>query len=229
MRVSCIIVEDEPAAQEILSHYINEIPMLDLRAICSNAIEASAFLAKSDIQLIFLDINMPRISGMEFLKTLQNPPLVIFTTAYQEYAIESYEVNAVDYLLKPFSLNRFLQAVNKAAERISEQKRFSEIENFILLRADKKTHKIKIGDILFLESMGDYVKVHFRNEKLIVHETLIGLHSKLPGKTFIRIHKSYVISTNHFNYIEGNMVKIGDTEIPIGLKYKSDFLEILEK
>jgi DNA-binding LytR/AlgR family response regulator len=229
MSISCIIVEDEPAAREILEHYISDIPMLNLKASCSNAIEASAFLAKSDIKLIFLDINMPKISGMEFLKTLQNPPLVIFTTAYPEYAIESYEVHAIDYLLKPFSFNRFLQAVNKAADRLSDHESSAISDNFILLKADKKTHKVKIADIRILESMGDYVKVYFNNEKLIVHDTLSRLHSILPENIFVRVHKSYVISSHHFQYIEGNTVKIGETEIPIGLKFKNDFLEHLEK
>jgi len=228
MSISCIIVEDEPAAREILEHYINDIPMLNLKASCNNAIEASAFLAKSDIQLIFLDINMPKISGMDFLKTLQNPPMVIFTTAYPEYAIESYELNAIDYLLKPFSFNRFLQAINKTADRLTEQIPKKDNENFIMLKADKKIHKVKINDILFLESMGDYVKVNFKDEKLIVHETLTGLHAKFPDNVFLRIHKSFIISTQHFQYIEGNTVKIGEIEIPIGLKYKNDFLEHLE-
>jgi DNA-binding LytR/AlgR family response regulator len=225
MSIACIIVEDEPAAREILELYIQDVPILNLKASCTNAIEASGMLAKSDIELIFLDINMPKISGMEFLKTLQNPPLVIFTTAYPEYAIESYEVNAVDYLLKPFSFNRFLQAVNKATNKLTRQHHEINDEDYIILKADKRTHRVNIAEILFLESMGDYVKIYFINEKIIVHETLSGLLSKLPEKIFVRVHKSYVISSLHFQYIEGNTVKIGDKEIPVGLKYKNDFLK----
>jgi len=229
MSITCIIVEDEPVSQDVLTHYIADIPKLNLVAVCNNAIEASEFLMNHKVDLLFLDINMPKLSGLDFLKTLQNPPLVIFTTAYSEYALEGYEVNAVDYLLKPFSFDRFLKAVNKAAERLQKPDNETNSETFILLKADKKIHKVKISEIIYLESMGDYVKVIFENQVLIVHDTLQNLQNNLPDNLFSKVHKSFVISTAHLKFIDGNMINIGTAEIPIGQKYKNDFLKGLEE
>lgn len=228
MTISCIIVEDEPVSQDVLTHYIADIPRLNLVAVCNNAIEASEVLMNNKIQVMFLDINMPKLSGLDFLRTLQNPPFVIFTTAYSKYALEGFEVNAIDYLLKPFSFERFLKAVNKAAERLKVPENENHSEAFILLKADKKIHKVNISDILYLESMGDYVKVFYKDSKLIVHDTLQSLQVKLPANTFIRVHKSYIISTVKFNHIDGNTIIIGRAEIPIGQKYKNDFLKSLK-
>ncbi len=148
MSISCIIVEDEPVSQDVLTQYIDDIPKLNLVAVCNNALEASEILMSNKIQLMFLDINMPKLSGLDFLKTLQNPPLVIFTTAYPEYALEGFEVNAIDYLLKPFSFNRFLKAVNKTAERLQKPENEINSETFVLLKAGKKKNKVKLSDIL---------------------------------------------------------------------------------
>lgn len=228
MSISCIIVEDEPVSQDVLTHYIADIPKLNLVAVCNNAIEASEVLMNNKIQVMFLDINMPKLSGLDFLRTLQNPPLVIFTTAYSKYALEGFEVNAIDYLLKPFSFERFLKAVNKAAERLKVPDNDINSAAFILLKADKKIHKVKISDILYLESMGDYVKVNSQKIMLIVHDTLQNILLKLPQELFVQVHKSYIISTAHFSYIDGNTIIIGKAEIPIGQKYKNDFLKSLE-
>ncbi len=229
MTVNCIIVDDEPVSQDILRKYMEDTPRLNLLQICNNAFEASEALLQHPVDLIFLDINMPKLSGMKFYKSLNNPPYVIFTTAYPEFAAEGFEVDAVDYLLKPFPFERFLKAVNRAMERIKKPDNQSNAEEFILLKADKKLHRINLPDILYLEALGDYVKVFYADIFIIVHETLQRLHDQLPQKEFIRIHKSYVISTGNINYVEGNQVKIGEREIPIGQKYKDDLMDFLKK
>lgn len=228
MIIRCIIVEDEPVSQDVLKKYIADCPNLKLIEVCNNAFEANDALVNHEVQLMFLDINMPRLSGMKFYKSLSNPPFVIFTTAYPEYALEGFEVDAVDYLLKPFPFERFLKAVNRVVERLKKQDNNLLPEKFILLKADKKIHKINIADLLYLEAMGDYVKVFFSDKHIIVHDTLQGLQSQLPQQPFFRVHKSYIIATEKFSYIEGNMVQIGEKSIPIGLTYRNDFLKLIK-
>ncbi|MTI31502.1 LytR/AlgR family response regulator transcription factor [Xanthovirga aplysinae] len=226
--ISCLIIEDEPAAQDILKKYINDNPNLYLVQCCNNAIEALEILNNAEIQLIFLDINMPKLSGLQLYKSLSNPPKVIFTTAYPEYALEGFEVDAVDYLLKPFTFERFLKAVQKYIS-LSSKEPIKQSEPFILLKADKKIHKINFEDIFFLEAKGDYVKVTFSNTFILVHSTLQALQAQLPNHQFIRIHKSFIISLNHLDIIEGNMAKLKDYSIPIGQIYKISFLEMIKK
>ncbi len=225
MTINCIIVDDEPVSQDILKKYVEDTPTLKLMKVCNNAFEASEALMQYQIDLIFLDINMPKLSGMKFYKSLNNPPYVIFTTAYPEFAAEGFEVDAIDYLLKPFPFDRFLKAVNRAIDRIAKPNTNSTSEEFILLKADKKLHRINLSDISFLEAMGDYVKVFYNDSFILVHDTLQRLLDQLPEKDFIRIHKSYVISISNISYVEGNQVKIGDHEIPIGQTYRDNFLE----
>jgi DNA-binding LytR/AlgR family response regulator len=191
-----MIVEDEPASQEILKHYIADIPDLALTCICNHALDANKVLASEPVQVMFLDVNMPKLSGIKFYKSLQRPPLVIFTTAYPEYAIEGFEVDAVDYLV-----------------------------NYILLNADKKLYKVKYKDIRFVEAFGDYIKVHLPDQVIIVHETMQGMQQQLPENLFVRVHKSFLISLEHFQYIDGNTVIIASRSIPIGQTYKNDFLK----
>jgi len=185
-------------------------------------------LRKEPIDLIFLDINLPRLSGLNFLKTLERPPMVIFTTAYPEYAVEGFEANAVDYLVKPFSFERFLKAVNKAIEKTRYSQNQSEPQspdsrqNFILLRADKKLYKVLLSEILYIEATGDYLKVFYTDKHLVVHGTINGFLKKFPQGEFIRVHKSFIISVNQINYIEGNQIRIGSTFIPIGRMYKEN-------
>lgn len=227
MKINCIIVDDEPASCDILEKYIADTPNLNLVSTCKNAFEANDIINNQNIQLIFLDINMPKISGMNFYKSLLNPPYVIFTTAYPEYAVEGFEVNALDYLLKPFPFERFLKAVNKANETISNKKVEINNSNFILLKADKKLHRINVDEISYLESIGDYVKVYYGNNCIIVHETFQNLLNQLPKDKFIRVHKSFAISINKFEIIEGNMIKINEKRIPIGHTYRNDFLNAI--
>lgn len=223
--INCIIVDDEPVARELLQKFVADVPVLNLLRSCSNAFEAAEVMMQQEVQLIFLDINMPRLSGMSFYKSLSKPPAVIFTTAYPQYALEGFEVDATDYLLKPFSFDRFYKAVSRVQEKL-EKPVIRPDEDYILLRADKKIHRIKLADLLYLESMGDYVKVHLKGSYLLVHERLKHMIKLLP-QDFIQVHKSFVLPIGNVQYIEGNMVRINDQDIPIGSTYKELFLQAL--
>jgi DNA-binding LytR/AlgR family response regulator len=225
LNIHCIIIEDEPVSQDILKRYIADTPPLKLVGVCNNAFEAQELLLDEQVHLMFLDINMPKLSGMSFLKSLKNPPLVIFTTAYPEYALEGYEVDAVDYLLKPFSFDRFIKAVNKAVERLRSSEKPAGQEGFVMLRADKKIFKVAISSISHLEAMGDYVKVFYDSKYIMVHDTLQHLLEEIGSTDLVRIHRSWAVSIKHINYVEGNLVMIGDREIPVGKSYKENFLE----
>lgn len=221
--INCLIVDDEPLAREVLESYVNEIAELKLVGSCKNALEAKELLNKIEVELIFLDINMPEISGITFYKTLVKKPKVIFTTAYPEYALEGFELDAVDYLLKPFSFDRFEKAVEKVSKSAVGGL------DFIMLKADKRMHKINFEQILYFESIGDYVKVILKEGKnLIIAETLKKLEEKLPVD-FIRIHKSYIISLPDLRYIEGNQVHLDNRNIPIGQSYRDALKKILGK
>jgi DNA-binding LytR/AlgR family response regulator len=226
--IKCVVVDDEPMARELLEKYIADVPVLELVRTCKNAIEAAEALRALKVDLIFLDINMPRLSGMQFYRSLANPPAVIFTTAYPEYALEGFEVDATDYLLKPFSFERFFQAVNRILDKEKAKGRKNESRSYLLLKSDKKIHRVLPEDIVYLESLGDYVKVHFPDHYLLVHDTLKNLVSDLK-EGFSRIHKSFAIALDKVHYIEGNQVIVGDPpkEIPIGMAYKDAFLKML--
>jgi DNA-binding LytR/AlgR family response regulator len=226
--IRCIVVEDEPASQEVLKKYIADYPQLELAALCSHAIDAGEQLRKlSNIELIFLDITLPKISGLDFYRSLSNPPPVIFTTAYPEYAVNGFEVNAVDYLVKPFPFERFLKAMNKLQDQLKPNT--PSFQDYILVQADKKTHKVNYDDILYMEAMGDYVKIFSAGKTLIVHHTLQKLQELLPSDRFFRVHKSYLISLQRIDYIEGNMVIINSTQLPIGQTYRGEFLARIQK
>lgn len=222
--IKCLIVDDEPLARDVLESYISDLSNLKLIASCSDAVEALNWINQETVDLIFLDINMPKLSGINFYKSLSKKPKVIFTTAYADHAVEGFELEAVDYLLKPFSFERFIKAVNKV--QLDEG---GSQADFIMLKADKKNHKIKYDSILYFESIGDYVKVHLSAGKpLIISETLRKLEDLLPS-TFIRVHKTYIIAFHHLVYLEGNQAKIGETKIPIGQSYRDKVNELLKK
>jgi DNA-binding LytR/AlgR family response regulator len=225
--ISCVIVEDEPASQEILKRYVSDCVQLELRAVCSNALEAGAELRKGGIDVLFLDINMPKLSGIDFYRSLINPPHVIFTTAYPEFAVNGFEVNAVDYLVKPFPFDRFIRAINKLTDIF--QQNHEPDNGYIMLMADKKMHKVDFNSIHFIEGMGDYVKVRTSEKQLIVHQTLQKIHDSLPRDSFYRVHKSFIVSLHRLEYIEGNMAVVNKTKIPIGQTYRNDFLNLLQK
>jgi DNA-binding LytR/AlgR family response regulator len=234
IRYTCIVIEDEPLAQNVLKKYIEDHPSLELIAICADAMEAQAILSQQPIQLLFLDINLPKLSGINFIKTLIHPPLVVFTTAYPEFAVEGFELNAIDYLLKPFSFERFLKAVNKGIEKINLSGNISQMNEpsvpaSIFLRADKKTHKIDLETILYIEALGDYLKVITESGQLLVNETMKQMLEELPATLFIRIHKSFIIARNKIKYLEGNYLQVADKSIPIGATYKNEVLASLDK
>jgi len=224
--IRCVIIEDEPLARNVLKKYIRDYPLLELAAVCNDAIEAQSVLASGNIQLLFLDINLPRLSGISFLKTLPHPPMVIFTTAYPEFAVEGFELDAIDYLLKPFSFERFLKSVNKAlSKQTGSHQKPAVIKNpdkFIFIKSDKKVYKIDFENILYIEATGDYVKVVTTDNQYLVNNTLKNLLEELPGSEFIRVHKSYIISRDKIKFVEGNYIKIGNTDVPIGAAYKEE-------
>lgn len=220
--INCAIVDDEPLAREILEQYISAVNSLALCATFSNAVELRDYLKASKVDLLFLDINLPELSGIDFLKMQPNPPMVILTTAYPEYAVDGFELNAIDYLVKPISFERFKKAIDKAAIKVKDT-----TSSFIMLKSDKKSYRVELDWILYLESVGDYVKVCTQTKNLIVHDTIKNIHQQIGNQHFIRVHKSYVIAIKRINYIEGNMVKIGDTMIPISLSYKDNLLKSL--
>jgi DNA-binding LytR/AlgR family response regulator len=233
-RYTCMVIEDEPLAQNILKKYIEDHPSLQLVAICADAMEAQTILSRQTVQLLFLDINLPKLSGINFIKTLIHPPLVIFTTAYPEFAVEGFELNAIDYLLKPFSFERFLKAVNKATEKInssatSSQKNEPAAPSFVFLKADKKIHKINLDSILYIEAVGDYMKVVTESGQLLVNETMKKMLEDFPASEFIRVHKSFIVAISKIKYIEGNYVQVADKNIPIGSTYSDDFFSKFEK
>ena len=240
MNARCLIVDDEPLAQRIVEKYIEQMPMLTLLGKCSCAMEAIPYLTNGGVDLIFLDINMPTLTGVDFLRSLKNPPMVIITTAYPEYAIEGFELDVIDYLLKPIPFERFFKAANKALDRLRvgvTQAPLAVVppsevhaENSTLtVKADKRIYKIPYATILFIEGLGDYVTIHTTKGKITSHDTMKRLETELHRPDFLRIHKSYIIAVGKVEYIEGNAVKVGDELIPIGKSYRDEVLPLLER
>jgi len=230
MKINCLIIDDEPLAQNVLKKFIADCPLVELCGVYNNAVEATVFLQSNNVDLLFLDINMPKISGLSFFKSLVKPPLVVFTTAYPEYALEGFEVDAVDYMVKPFSFERFLKAVNKVHEKLNVVQLKNRInEGSILLKSDKKVYNVHFDNILYIQAIGDYVKVVTTEKNLLVHSTIKSMVDQLPIDEFIRIHKSYIISIKKLEYIEGNQVKIAKENLPIGQNFKDELLRRLNQ
>jgi two-component system response regulator LytT len=219
MNIRCLIIDDEPSSQNVLKSFIKKIDYLEVLHICNNALEALEFLKSNSVDLLFLDINMPQLSGISFYKSLKKPPKVVFTTAYSEYALEGFEVEATDYLLKPFSFERFVKAVSKIKE-INDAKL-----DYIIVKSEKKLHQVKIDDIYYIEGLGDYIKVHLKDRFLVTYKSLKKMNNSLPKSIFIQVHKSFIINKNKLDYIEGNLAIINANKIPLGQKYKKEFLE----
>lgn len=224
MTTYCII-DDEPIAHRIIESYCEHLSYLQKVGNCYNAFEAMDLLNKTKVDLIFLDINMPKLSGFELLKTMANPPKVIVTSAHQEFALEGYELNILDYLLKPFSLERFLKAMSKTITPPKIKNEAPTLENkndSFFLKGDKKIHQIHIDDILFIEAYGNYTKVYLREEMIISHEKISTLETLLPSKNFLRVHKSFIIAINKIKLIEGNRITIDKHIVPVGQTYKNN-------
>ena len=225
----CIVVDDEALARKLLETYINQTPNLELVALCKNPMEAAEILQREQVDLMFLDIQMPQISGVSFLKSLRKKPYVVFTTAYEKYALEGYALDVVDYLLKPFGFERFFQAVNKVSERLmsATPTTYEQVEtieephkDYILVKSEHRIHRIKFKDIDYIQSMQAYVSFYGNGERIMSLNTMKKLEAELPKSQFIRIHKSYIIAIDKIEVLEGNQVVIGKQKIPIGASYR---------
>ncbi|MEO6813808.1 MAG: LytTR family DNA-binding domain-containing protein [Ginsengibacter sp.] len=237
MKLKCLLVDDEPPALKILKSYVENIDNLELVALCKNAFEAMKVLQEKQVDLMFLDIKMPKLLGTEFLRTLRNPPKVIFTTAYKDYALEGFDLDAVDYLLKPISLERFIKAITKLYDK-SDLLPINKTENntsfgtpFLYFRIERKMVKVMLDEILYIESLKDYVKIIRVKEKpLLVKQSISSLEDMLPENQFARIHRSFIIAINKVTAFTRQDVEINQVEIPIGRLYNhqiSKFLKIV--
>ena len=235
-KIICLAVDDEPPALEVLKKYINSVNSLELAGTCSDAIEALNFLQQQPVDLLFLDIKMPELQGTDLLKTLKNPPKVIFTTAYRKFAVEGFELDALDYLLKPISFERFLKAVNKVVEwqamnvtipAISETSQENQTD-FIYFRSDRKMVKVAMDDILYVESLKDYIKVVTKNKTLITKHSISLLEENLPGNNFLRIHRSFIVAINKIESYNTELIEIGKQELPISRMYRHEVERVLQ-
>ena len=237
----CIAIDDEPVALEILRDFISQTPFLDLSAAFRSALTALDYLRQHEIDLVFLDINMPDLTGIQFMKALDRPPLVIFTTAHSEYALESYDYEAVDYLLKPIEFDRFLKAANRALARITTHREESALspattgttnaveEESILIKSGRELHNVRWKDILYAKGAGNYITFITRNKEIMALMTMKKALSILPGNHFFRIHKSYIVHFRHVDVIEKDRVRIKDTWIPIGEAYRQSFIKRIHR
>jgi len=234
MLLSCVIIDDEPLSRKGLKEYIQDVDFLQLDGEFDNPLKAMDTITRQQVDLLFLDIQMPKITGLEFLKTLTNPPMVIFTTAYPQYAVDGFELNAVDYLLKPFSFERFWKAVLKARS-IKEPGKALEAtitktgDDYFFIKSDNKLIKIHYDDILFAEALQNYVAIHTDSKKHITYLTFKSVEDHLPSSHFLKIHKSYIVSLAKIASIEGNEVKVGTHSLPISRTSKDEVMEKLLK
>ena len=231
--IKYIIVDDEIAAHNNIKDYADNLPNLKLVQNCYNAFEAISFLNSNQVDLIFLDINMPKLSGFDFLKTLQNPPKVIVCSAYAEFAIVGYAFNITDYLLKPFSFDRFLAAVNKVTSIktenvVTKQTETTSNNDRIFLKDAKKHYQVKLDSILYLEAFGNYVKVYLQDKTIVTNQTLSYFNERLSKNDFVQVHKSYIVAVQHIDLIEGNQVQINNYKIPISKTYKLNINRLIK-
>lgn len=234
MKARCIIVDDEPIARDILEAYVGKIEGLELVKTCQNAFEALTLLQQQDIDLLFLDIQMPGLNGMELMKSLKHPPKVIFTTAFREYAVESYELDVLDYLLKPIPFERFLTAVNKFFQEVSSNasKPITSVAqksgDYFYLSVDKRMVKVMVDEILFIESQRDSIRIKTANDELLVHRNISFAEQKLPPDQFIRIHRSFIVAIDKIEAYNTTVVVVGGKELPIGRNYKNEVAKVLK-
>ena len=233
MTLNCIIIDDEPIARKLLQEYIEEIDFLQLVGTAENPLKATGLINHIEVDLIFLDINMPKMNGFDFLRSANNLPMVIMTTAYGQYALDGFEMAVVDYLVKPFSLERFLKASQKALElkTLKQKKALPEKAEpgYFYVKSEGKIEKVLYDELLYIEAMSNYVTLYTLHHKLIVYLTIKGILEKLPPEAFIRVHKSYVVNINHIKTIEGNMLHLGANKITIGLNYAEEVMQRLLK
>ena len=234
MTIRCLTVDDEPLALKVLENYIGRVEILVPVAFCRSAIEALNIMQKEKVDLLFLDIEMPKMSGMAFLKSLPTPPLTVFTTAYREYAVESYEYNALDYLVKPIGFDRFMQTVNKAYDAIYSPtlpvpEPDKADEKFITLKSGKKTYRISLEKVQYVESFKDYVVVHTATENITCYQHISHIEQALPQDRFLRIHRSFIVPIDKIYAFNATSVTIADTDLPIGRTFKDQVMKALER
>ncbi|OJW36664.1 MAG: DNA-binding response regulator [Sphingobacteriales bacterium 46-32] len=236
MTYRCLIADDEPIARQIIETYCSHLPYLQVLASCGNALEAKQILQQEEVDILFLDINMPVIDGLSFLRSLKKTPAVILTTAYREYAVEAFELSVSDYLVKPFSMERFMKAVDKAIEKIQSSVPVSPVSSlattlaensdtaYLFLKTDRKIYRVNHNDLLYAEASGNFTRFVTTTETLSVGMTFTNTEELLPRHLFVRVHRSFIINKSKISLIEGNRVYIGKIEIPVGNSYKEDFL-----
>lgn len=234
--IRCLIVDDEPLAADIIESFALKISELEIVAKVNSATDAYTVLSNGGVDVMFLDIQMPEVTGLELLKSIKNPPLVVFTTAYQNYALESYEIDAADYLLKPVAFDRFIKAIEKVKDRLKKRQLVngnveeSDTPDYIFVKADGKHIKVTLNDIFYVEGLKDYVIIHLKDSRIITHNTMKNIESLLMKlDNFIRIHRSYIINLKHVKEIEGNSFRIKDELLTIGTTFKDEVQQKLEK
>ena len=236
--IRCIAIDDENLALELIEDDIRKVPFLELVKTCRSGFEAMEVLQNEKIDLLFLDVQMPDISGIQFLKSLANKPLVIFTTAYEKYALEGFELDVIDYLLKPYSFERFLKAVNKAREYFSITGKVQSLEpeeaaqsasNYFFVKSDYKLVKIEIGEILYIESLKDYIKIYTGDKPVLTLSSMKAIEERLPSSDFIRVHRGFIVNIGKIQYIQRNFITVENKEIPIGENYREAFLKAINQ
>lgn len=224
--MNCIIVDDDEMSRSTVEHFVEQTEFLNLKAKCSSAAEAIEALRENSIDLVFLDIEMPQMSGLEMLETLQNNPYIIFITSKREYAVEAFEHNVVDYLLKPLKYVRFIKAVNKVLDlqNASKSTTFDVTEEDIFVKSELKYVRIKFSEVYYVEAMADYVVLYLKDAKHIIHSTMKGIEKKLPSDSFVRVHRSYIVNISRVSQVENTNIVINGNRLPIGASYKADFM-----
>lgn len=238
MKIKCLVIDDERLAREYIKNYISKIPQLELLGDYNSPLKAIEQIKKGEVDLLFTDIHMPDITGIDFVKSLSKKPEIIFTTAHQEYALEGFNLNVTDYLLKPFSFERFFQAVNKVIDKLdnneltqqppqlAEQSQTSYCEEYITIRADRKLYKINFNDLMYIEGQKAYVTFHTNKKRITALASLKELDESLPKDKFIRIHKSYIVAISQILSLEGNIIEVDDIKLPVGKIYRDNVLKI---
>jgi len=230
-KLSCIIVDDEPVARKILQEFVEQLPFLDLQGKFENAGKAEMFLKQNKTDLIFLDIEMPKVSGLEFLQKMNTESMVILTTAFPQYALEGYELDIIDYLLKPFAFNRFLKAVHKARDfyQMKTSTNSPLPSTYIFVKSEKRIEKLELSEILYAESIGNYVSIVTGNKKIIAYITMKSLESQLPTDVFIKVHQSFLVNASKIEAIEGNEIRMGTRSLPISRNYRDSVMKIVQQ
>ncbi|MGI9532336.1 LytR/AlgR family response regulator transcription factor [Lutimonas sp.] len=223
MKIRCIIIDDEPLAAEVIETHLKEFPNMELKETFTNPLEALSVIESGSVDVVFIDINMPKMNGLDFIRSIEQKPYFIITTAYREYAVESFDLDVLDYLVKPIPFTRFLKSINKLSQKFMNDKtdevQQTSEKSFIFLKVDKKLIKIKFEDIFFIESLKDYIKVFTKSGDYLAHKSLSGITEELPSTKFLRIHRSFTVALDKIQALEGNSVLVTDKRIPIGRKY----------